>query len=371
VPLEARLECAPGELLALVGPSGSGKTTVLRAIAGLVRPGEGRVAVGGDAWYDTDRRLCLPTRRRRVGYLSQDYGLFPHLDASENVQEALTHLPRAERRRRADALLGRVHLQGLEARRPAALSGGQQQRVALARALARDPRVLLLDEPFSAVDRVTREKLYQELAELRATLSMPAILVTHDLDEAAMLADRIAVLWRGRTLQTAPPEALVARPVSPQVARLLGLKNLFAGVVLGHQADPPRTLLAWNGRHLETAPRPDLPPGAVVDWCVPAHGVILHRRDRPSRGERENPVPGVVTQLVALGDQVRLGITPDGAQGQPLHLSLSLHVARRNGIAPGRAVTVSLAADAIHLMPVPDGEAARSGGASATGDVPR
>ena len=194
IPLDASFACESGELLALTGPSGSGKSTLLRCIAGLERGARGRIACGDAVWLDSERGLNLVPQQRSVGIVFQQYALFPHLTALRNVEAALGHRPRATRASRARELLASVHLSGLEDRRPSQLSGGQQQRVAMARALARDPQVLLLDEPFAAVDRVTRQKLYRELAELRRTLAMPIVLVTHDLDEAAMLADRIGVM---------------------------------------------------------------------------------------------------------------------------------------------------------------------------------
>src|SRR5690606_15172194 len=147
---------------ALIGPSGSGKTTVLRSIAGLYRPAGGRIVTGGDTWLDTDAGVDLAPQARRVGLVFQDYALFPHLTALDNVRLAMLDESEEERTRRATELLARVHLVGLEHRRPDQLSGGERQRVALARALARDPKVLLLDEPFSAVDRMTREPLKEE-----------------------------------------------------------------------------------------------------------------------------------------------------------------------------------------------------------------
>jgi molybdate transport system ATP-binding protein len=206
-----------------VGPSGSGKTTILRAIAGLYQPEAGHIVCNGQTWLDTDSRLSVPPHRRRVGLVFQSYALFPHMTALGNVMAALTHRPAAERVQRARALLKLLHLEGLEERRPSTLSGGQQQRVALARALAREPDVLLLDEPFSAVDRRTRRRLHDELRELRAAVSVPIVLVTHDLDEAAALADRLCVIDRGETLQTGTPAEVRSAPANDRVREALDL----------------------------------------------------------------------------------------------------------------------------------------------------
>jgi molybdate transport system ATP-binding protein len=351
IPLDAELSCAPGELLALVGPSGSGKTTILRAVAGLNRVEDGSVRCDGTAWSDSARRIDLPPQARRVGLVFQDYALFPHMTAEANVAAALGHLPASARAARARALLALVHLDGLEARRPAALSGGQRQRVAIARALARDPAVLLLDEPYAAVDQVTRRKLQRELAQLRRTIKMPIVLVTHDLDEAAALADRMCILHRGRTLQTGAPYAVMTRPADPLVARLVGLRNLFEGDVVGHDVAEGITRLRWRAHVLDAGHQPGFRPGARVSWLVPQAGVILHRRDRPSRGERENPLRGRIAEFVVLGDTAQIVMAVDDRDDCLLSFAVPTHVARRNGLAAGTAIGASLLADAIHLMP--------------------
>lgn len=351
IPLDATLECAPGEVTALVGPSGSGKSTILRAIAGHYRVQSGRIAVDGKVWFDADTRIDVAAHARRVGLVFQSYALFPHMTALGNVAAALGHLPPPERPARASELLELVHLAGLAERRPAELSGGQQQRVAVARALAREPDVLLLDEPFSAVDRSTREKLYRELAEMRRRLAMPVVLVTHDLDEALMLADRVVLLQRGTTIQEGRPYEVLARPASVQAARLLGLRNLFAGVVEGHRAEAGLTHLRWRGYVLEARHNPAFPPGTPVTWVIPSARVVLHRRDRPSRGEHENPVHGIIRETIALGDTAHATLLVDGDEAAPLQFSVPTHVADRNRLAAGGPAAVSLLADAIHLMP--------------------
>jgi molybdate transport system ATP-binding protein len=354
IPLDAALECAPGQVLALVGPSGSGKTTLLRAIAGLLRVHAGEIHSNGDCWFDSARGINVETRRRRVGYVFQNYALFPHLSALHNVMEAMLELPVVEREHRARDVLARVRLAGLEDRVPAALSGGQQQRVAVARALAREPRVLLLDEPFSAVDRATRQRLYRELAELKRDLAMPVILVTHDLDEAQMLADRLCVLHQGRTLQSGEPYAVMTRPDTVEVAQLVGLRNVFRAGVVGHDAQRGTTAIEWRGRRLEARLQTAFAAGVQVTWAIPQGHIVLHRRDRPSRGERENPVSGPVIECITLGENVALTVAVNGQDRPPLFLTVPVHVARRNNIAAGVEIGVSLLAEGIHLMPADD-----------------
>jgi molybdate transport system ATP-binding protein len=350
IPLEARFECGPGELLALVGPSGSGKTTILRAIAGLVRPQVGEVRCNAETWMGEG--AFTPPQSRHVGLVFQNYALFPHMTASGNVEAALpVALAREVRAAAARELLEFVHLGGLASRRPRELSGGQQQRVALARALARDPKVLLLDEPFSAVDQVTRRRLQHELAQMRQRLRIPIVLVTHDLEEAAALADRMVVLHRGTTLQEGPPLDVLARPRDALVARLVDFRNLFHGEVLAHDAAAGTTRLRWEGCALEAAHQPAYPAGARVCWGIqPAH-CVLHRRDRPSRGERENPVSGVVGEFLPFGENAAVTLWVNGRSELELRFSVPAHVAARNGLAKGVEARVSLLREGLHLMP--------------------
>ncbi|MBL0289597.1 MAG: ABC transporter ATP-binding protein [Betaproteobacteria bacterium] len=351
IPLAAELACAGGELLALVGPSGSGKSTILRTLAGIYRPHEGTIAVGGETWLDSARGIEVAPRERSVGFVFQHYALFPHLTAQENVMQAMGHVPGGERRERALRLLERTNLAGLEDRRPARLSGGQQQRVAVARALARDPKVLLLDEPFSAVDQITREKLHEELATLRRELNIPIVLVTHALDEAVALADRMSILHRGTTLQAGEPAQLIARPASPLVARLIGLKNIFDAEVVGHDAVRRLTVIRWAGQPLEAAHAPQFAVGSRVGWSIPPARILLHRRDRPSRGDHENPVSGTVVRCLRLGDMTSIALSVVAGERSDIFFNVPTHVAQRNGIAPGAAASVSLLAEGIHLMP--------------------
>jgi molybdate transport system ATP-binding protein len=348
IPLDAEFACGSGEVLALVGPSGSGKSTILRCIAGLNTPPHGLVTSNGDIWLDSAQGLSRSPQSRAVGIVFQHYALFPHMSALDNVATALGDLANGEAAKRARELLDLVHLNGLEERYPGQLSGGQQQRVALARALAREPAALLLDEPFSSVDQVTKEKLHRELAHLRQRLKTPVILVTHDLNEAVALADRLCILHRGRTLQTGTPTEVMARPDNPLIARLVGLRNIFEGRVVA--ATPTKGKIEWAGRTLEVENTGAFKEGDKVSWVIPPSGIILHRDERPSRGDNENPVHGVISETLDLGASLSMVVDIDAAEDKPFSFSVSAHVAERNGLAAGKPISVSFVAGAIHLM---------------------
>ncbi|HWK38617.1 MAG TPA: ABC transporter ATP-binding protein [Hyphomicrobium sp.] len=337
IPLDVSLSTRRGELLALIGPSGSGKTTVLRSIAGLYHPSGGRIATGSDTWLDTDAGIDLSPQARRVGLVFQDYALFPHLSALDNVRLAMLGEREGERTRRAKELLARVHLAGLEARRPDQLSGGERQRVALARALARDPQVLLLDEPFSAVDRMTREPLKEELAGLHRALDIPIVLVTHDLEEAQSLADRICVLERGKALQIGTPEDIRLRPAAMGVARLMGQTNLIPAVVLdgshircGPHVVATRQLNGARGGDGVTA----LFPADCISLVDAAEG-------------RPNVLRGMLSELQPLGDVTALTLDFDAMR---LRLKVPSREAAMRTLRPGLMVDVELDPAFVHVI---------------------
>jgi molybdate transport system ATP-binding protein len=348
IPLDVALTCGRGEALAIVGPSGAGKSTVLRAIAGLYRPRTGRIDCAGKTWFDAASRIFVPPHRRAVGLVFQSYALFPHMTALDNITAAMGHRPPEERNRKAQALVDLVHLSGLEMRRPAELSGGQQQRVAVARALARDPSVLLLDEPFSAVDKVTRGKLYRELAELRRSLAIPIILITHDFDEAARLADRMCLLDHGRVVQRGTPHEILARPATVEAARLVDLKNLFEGRIVAHENGA--TMIGWSGRLLSVSPaRPELPIGSPIAWTVPSTQVLLHREEKKGVQGMENLLDGTIAELVALSEATSIIVAIQGAE-ERLTLTIPAHYALRTRLSIGTEVTVAPRAEGIHLI---------------------
>jgi molybdate transport system ATP-binding protein len=337
IPLDVELDCRRGELLALIGPSGSGKSTVLRSIAGLYRPQEGRVVVAGDTWLATDAGIDLPPQARSVGLVFQDYALFPHLSALDNVRLAMLQLPEPERSRRAAELLARVHLQGLDARRPEALSGGQRQRVAIARALARDPKVLLLDEPFSAVDRTTRDALKEELAALHRSLDIPIVLVTHDLDEAQALADRICVLSGGTTLQIGTPDEVRLRPRNVRVARLMGQLNLLPAAVLSANE------VRCGAQTFSVASTNGAMPGPRVTAFVPCDAISLS----VGTTNATNAVSGKLTNVQALGDLTAVTLAFDGGE---LRFRLPLREAVARHLQSGAELSVEVDPALIHVL---------------------
>ena len=272
------LEVAAGELVCLLGPSGAGKSTALRIAAGLEAPAAGRVLLDGRVASGPD--AMVPPEERRLGFMSQDFALFPHLTVLDNVAFGLDGLGAAERRARALGMLDSVGMAGFAAAWPHQISGGQQQRVALARALARGPKVMLLDEPFSGLDRALRDQIWEDTVSILRLTSVATLMVTHDAEEAMVMADRIAVLRDGRIVQTGRPEALYDHPADPFVATLFGPVNAFEGIVQGGRvATPIGNFLATGlaeGSPGQVLVRPEaLRPRAAPDGPARVEGVRL------------------------------------------------------------------------------------------------
>jgi molybdate transport system ATP-binding protein len=326
--LELELDIG-SETVALAGPSGAGKTTALRAVAGLVAPQEGRIECGGDLWFDSEKRIDLPPEERSVGLVFQEYALFPHLTVEQNVAYA--------GRTRAAELLDRFGLGGLRHARPGSLSGGERQRVALARALARDPGVLLLDEPLAALDAQTRAAVRGELREHLRTLSLPTLVVTHDYADAAALADRIAVIVAGRIVQVGTAADLIAGPAGTFVADFTG-GNLVQGRARPGRGGLTEVVLA-DGTRLFSTDRAAGDVGVVVyPW------EIALARYAPA-DSTQNHVRAPVASLVPVGNRVRVRVGL-------LTAEVTAASAERLRLQPGETVVASFKATGTRLVPL-------------------
>lgn len=350
--LALNLSVPPG-VTALFGPSGAGKSMTLACIAGLAKPDAGRIALDDLTFFDSAARTDLAPQRRRIGYVMQDYLLFPHLSVGENVAFGLPRLSRAERRKTVEAMLERVGLAGYAQRRPQELSGGQQQRVALARALATQPRALLLDEPFSALDAPTRSLLRHDLLDLQRSLQLPIIFITHDFGEAYLLADQLAVLVEGQLLQCGAPAEVVAHPVSQAVARLTGSRNFLAAQVVGSEDD---ALYVRVGDLLLAAPcTPRLHPGAPVTLALRPERIMLVRKEVQTPSQR-NTVHGVIVDEMSDGFTCTLFLRADDGQrlrpdaAYDLEIIVPVYIYERLHIAEDRRWAVILPQEAIQVL---------------------
>jgi len=302
--LAANFSAESGSTLVLVGESGAGKSTILNMLAGLLHPDRGRIVVDGTPVFDGDRRIAVPAYRRPVGYVFQDYALFPHLSVFENIAFGLRGQGEAERtiRPRVNATLEQLGIAHLAKSRPARLSGGQQQRAALARALVLEPRLLLLDEPLSALDLQTRQQVRTELRRILAGLSCITLFVTHSPFEAMVFGERIAVVERGRIVQIGRREDLLRHPRSPYVAGLMGV-NLFRGRVVGRDDTGLAHVETTDGALHVIADQ----AGEEIFVAVDPNEVTIHT-SRPA-GSAQNVFAGRIIELVPelpFGERVRV-----------------------------------------------------------------
>jgi molybdate transport system ATP-binding protein len=338
--LEVSLEEAP--VTVLFGPSGSGKTTVLRCLAGLDRPERGFIRFRGETWFDAARRCFVPPQRRGVGLLFQDYALFPHLSVAANIGFGLSRASRAEREARVLEVATFLRIEGLLDRRPGRISGGQRQRVALARALAPRPRLLLLDEPLSALDIPTREELRGELRTLLEGSGIPSLVVTHDRVEALALGDRLAVLAEGAIRQVGSVHEVFSDPSDLVVARVVGTENVAPAHIVGREAG--LAVIQIGGAQLLALERDGLHGEAYA--CVRAEDVVLERAPGTPTSARN--------ELLA---QVR-AVSPEGALvrvtldcGFRLVALVTRESASRLALEPGRETIALVKATSIRLVP--------------------
>ena len=346
-------------IVALVGPSGSGKTLTLQCIAGLIAPDVGRITAGGRTLFDAAGRTNLPPQQRRVGYVFQGYALFPHLTVAQNVKYGVRHQA-GSRTDRTDAIVDSLGLSTLMSRYPTDLSGGQQQRVALARALATHPDVLLLDEPFSALDAPLRRELSSELSKTLRDWGKIAVLVTHDLPEAYQIADTVVLYERGSTTDAVPKNDLLWNPSSERVARLIGARNILRATIADSSGES--IVLDWRGGRLEAARSPShqlhARAGDSLAFFIRPEYVRLIRKNRPvTEGLRQtNLFRGEIigerdegTTWVLFFRLARPGEPSQGAYD--LEIEIPKLVYERLGISTDRHWDVSIHPGSIQVLP--------------------
>ncbi len=332
---------ADREVLGVLGPNGAGKSTLLRTLAGLLPLAEGSLRLGGRLLDDPSKGVFLHPEERPVGMVFQDYRLFPHLDVLDNVAFAgrCRGLSRRVARAQATEWVDRLGLGGLAHRRPDEVSGGQAQRVALARALAREPELLLLDEPLAALDTRTRLDVRTELRRHLSGFAGPTVLVTHDPLEAMVMTDRLLVLEAGRVVQDAAPAEVARRPATPFVARLVGI-NLYAG-----ELDPDTATVALDeGGSLVASIDPGT-TGRVLVGLRPS-AITLHVVP-PGRASTRNAWPGTVTGLELLGDRVRVQVGGE----PPALVDVTPDAVAELGIEPGLPVWLTAKATETDAYP--------------------
>ncbi len=331
---DIQLQAARGEYHILLGPSASGKSSLMKCILGLHERHSGRIELGG---RDISRE---PPERRRVGYVPQNYALFPHLDVERNIRFGLAarHTGVAEADRRVDRVCGLLGIHALRQRPVHHLSGGEKQKVALARALVTQPEAIMLDEPFSSIDEGSRRRLSFELKNTIAEIGITALHITHSIEEACVMGERLSVLIDGRLVQAGSSRDLLERPASEAVARFLGYRNIFEGTTREH---PVGTEVGMEGFRVLLSRQ--LPAGERVKVCVRQQDIKIVKTDVPIRGTLANNVfPGSFVRLFPTSDACVAWFRMQGSE-QPFDLELRfpLHIKGRLGLEAGVKASVA------------------------------
>jgi molybdate transport system ATP-binding protein len=341
--VDIQASAGPGSVIIVFGPSGSGKTTLLRCLAGLEEIDRGRVTFNGTLWSDAASHFSLPPQKRQLGYVPQQYALFPHLNVRQNIEYGLSRREREAEREAIDGLLDMFHLRDLEDHVPTAVSGGQKQRVALARALAPKPRILLLDEPLSALDDPTRKQLRAELRSFFRKLAVPAILVTHDWEDALGLGDEMLVLSGGKLVQAGSPGDILSRPENLDVAGIVGTDTIVEGRVI---ARDPGLIAVQIGscRVWATEIEPEV-DGVYV--CIRGEDVALEMSQSKTGTSARNHLSGRVVGVHSAGALYRVSVDV----GFLLVAAVTRASVEDLRLSTGTRVTAVMKATAVHLIP--------------------
>jgi molybdate transport system ATP-binding protein len=345
--LDVEFDAPPGVTI-LFGASGSGKTTTLKSIAGIIRPDSGSIHINGHTLFDSAGVIDLPIRKRGVGYVFQDLALFPHLTARENVEFGMTSLPNRERNKRAMTIMHALHIAHTADRKPRDISGGEAQRVALARALSCKPRMLLLDEPLSAIDQMTKLAIISDLKAINRELRLPIVYVTHGREEAVALGERVLVYERGRIAAAGEPLEVFNSPSTTVVARLTGVENIFDGCVIGKNE-------AWGTMTVEITDnsgqaRIDIPfgvesEGSRVLIAVPSGDILLASEELRSISAR-NILRGRILAIEDKGSSTLVRIL----SGVTWNASVTRQAVKELALSEGREVWIAIKTYSCYLL---------------------
>jgi len=341
--IDVHVRAADG-VTVLFGHSGAGKTSILRTVAGILTPDEGRITLGERVFYDSASGALMPIRDRRVGYVFQNHVLFPHWTAEQNVLYGAKPHSRHDARKRVRELFALLGIQKTAARYPRELSGGEQQRVALARALATEPRIMLLDEPLSAVDVATRSHLLEEISDVQRRSGIPFLYVTHNHSEAVRLGKMMYVIHEGKIMQEGSPLEIFNAPRSAPVARVVGTENVFIGRILTHCPEDGTTRIDINSCRLEV-PYNGLPAGNKVTVGIRSEDIILSREYLTQTSAR-NVLKGVIKHIISDVDKTELVVFC----GVDFKVSITPATVRILQLEVGSQVYLLIKARALHLL---------------------
>lgn len=294
------------ELVVLFGPSGSGKTTLFKCISGITELDDGKIIVGNKVYFDKDKKINLPIQKRNLGYVFQNYTLFPHMSVRKNIECGLKGWGKEAREERVLEMLSLLHIEELETRYPSQLSGGQKQRVALARALAPKPEILLLDEPFSALDLEIRTELAGKIKNLQTKIRIPLLFITHNLEEAFLLADKILVLYGGKAQQFGTPEEIFYYPKNLYVAGLVGISNVFDGAYVEKYDEESKSTVLKSGDLSLRIKTQRFKAGDRVSWGIHPENITVLLPDSLSENQSDNTYPARIDNIVNKGPKKRI-----------------------------------------------------------------
>lgn len=343
--LDVSLQVSPG-ITILFGPSGAGKSTVLDCIAGLARPDAGRIAVGEEVLFDSERVVNLPPQSRRIAYVFQTLALFPHMTAEENVSYGLDGLPQAERSARVEEILNAFRIEKTRARKPSEISGGERQRIALARSLVTQPRVLLLDEPLTGLDAKLKSAIVDDLRAWNAARRIPILYVTHTREEVDALGERVVAMDHGRVVSEGTPMEVLEAPRRKRLAQAAGFENLLSGTVVDlREADGVMRVRLNNGPCEIEVPLGYAAPGDRVRVAIRA-GDILVATSQPQGLSARNVIEGQILAIETRGTLVRARVSC----GVEFIVHLTPGAARTLELAAGRRVWIVLKTHSCHLV---------------------